>query len=508
MTAAVEGEPGTDAPLRRFFWAKWVSLAIVLVAAGVALSWRAWDARGRQALDAEVARWKQEGLPLTRDQFPRPAVRDEENGYALLTRALADADFSHPDIAGDVDNALATPWPDDVMAAAEETLTRNARMLDALRALPPRATAVWPWPKPGGVEWAPLRLGDSRRAANHLKLDAQVAAQLGDAGRLLDDARAAEAVRRYLHAGPALMPLLVADGIGALGNSIVYDYAYKLHFTGTARAKALDLIRLYLDDGDEPVQCERAFCAEVAYGMERSTGPGASRSWGARYVGPILRPMRMKNAARLLAEARAIIAAGRSGSWPTLSAASAAVASAPPPPAVRPEPAASIAATWTEDAWVNWRLYLTEYRAATARRMAAAVLACQLYAADHAGRCPPSLAVLVPAYLPAVPLDPFSPTRGPIGYRFDSTGRPFVYSVLQQGVDRVATGALAPTPATHDDWRLPMYVLFVEPPPPRGPATVPARHLALVVAARATTSPTRPPRTTPARSATTRSRPE
>lgn len=48
-------------------------------------------------------------------------------------------------------------------------------------------------------------------------------------------------------------------------------------------------------------------------------------------------------------------------------------------------------------------------------RLAAARLALQLYEADH-GELPPTLAALVPAYLPAVPTDPYSADGRPIAY--------------------------------------------------------------------------------------------
>jgi hypothetical protein len=75
----------------------------------------------------------------------------------------------------------------------------------------------------------------------------------------------------------------------------------------------------------------------------------------------------------------------------------------------------------------------TMFGALAQRRMAATALAMCLYEADH-GRRPAALAELVPAYLPAVPVDPFSPADRPICYRTDGDA-PRLYSVGLNGVD-------------------------------------------------------------------------
>jgi hypothetical protein len=77
------------------------------------------------------------------------------------------------------------------------------------------------------------------------------------------------------------------------------------------------------------------------------------------------------------------------------------------------------------------------YRALADRRMAATVLACRLFAADHDGRLPRTLEELVPAYLPAVPLDPLAAGGRPLGYvsAEKDPAKPRVYSVGPNGVD-------------------------------------------------------------------------
>jgi hypothetical protein len=73
------------------------------------------------------------------------------------------------------------------------------------------------------------------------------------------------------------------------------------------------------------------------------------------------------------------------------------------------------------------------FRCIAERRMAATSLAIRTYQQDY-GRRPASLEDLVPAYLPAVPDDPFSATGGKLGYRPEGNP-PVLYSVNLDGLD-------------------------------------------------------------------------
>jgi hypothetical protein len=99
-----------------------------------------------------------------------------------------------------------------------------------------------------------------------------------------------------------------------------------------------------------------------------------------------------------------------------------------------------------------WSLALyakAEWRQAADRRCAAIALAIRLYRADHQEAWPATLAELVPAYLPAVPDDPFAPTPSPIGYIIrkratpEGGDRPMLYFDLS---GNPATMALPPNP--------------------------------------------------------------
>lgn len=81
----------------------------------------------------------------------------------------------------------------------------------------------------------------------------------------------------------------------------------------------------------------------------------------------------------------------------------------------------------------------------TDRRAAAIWLAIRLYKADHQGALPGSLSQLVPAYLSAVPSDPFDPANGPIRY-LPKHDPPVLYSVGPNGKDDGGSERYLPYP--------------------------------------------------------------
>jgi hypothetical protein len=81
------------------------------------------------------------------------------------------------------------------------------------------------------------------------------------------------------------------------------------------------------------------------------------------------------------------------------------------------------------------RWTITHFQGLTDRRAAVIALAIRLYRFDHGGNWPRDLNELTPAYLPAIPTDPFSPTDSPFRYKPDAAGGPIIYSVGEDGVD-------------------------------------------------------------------------
>ena len=79
------------------------------------------------------------------------------------------------------------------------------------------------------------------------------------------------------------------------------------------------------------------------------------------------------------------------------------------------------------------------YRMITERRATATTLAIRPFAADHDGRLPDRLEDPLAAYLPKVPIDPFTSTAGAI--RYLAGGEPILYSVNSNGIDDAGSKA-------------------------------------------------------------------
>jgi len=119
------------------------------------------------------------------------------------------------------------------------------------------------------------------------------------------------------------------------------------------------------------------------------------------------------------------------------------------------------------------RLMDAQCRLFTQRRICATMLGLRLYTVDHQGTLPKTLDELVPAYLPSVPEDPFSPDRGPIRYKADPH-RPVIYSVGSNGRD---DGASEKPLKRHDappwDREDVVFSYFRDPPPATQPDGMP-----------------------------------
>jgi hypothetical protein len=96
--------------------------------------------------------------------------------------------------------------------------------------------------------------------------------------------------------------------------------------------------------------------------------------------------------------------------------------------------------------------------------MAAVALAIRWWSLDHDGRLPASLDELVPAYLPAIPFDPFAANGNAILYKPDPD-RPILYSVSINGTDE---GGLVTHP-NRDTWQQPDAVVHLKQQPRRQP---------------------------------------
>jgi hypothetical protein len=192
------------------------------------------------------------------------------------------------------------------------------------------------------------------------------------------------------------------------------------------------------EDGlDRDVMLRRARFIE----QQTSEGPPGVSGWQALVFHPFLTRM-----ARLqLEQFPAVIAAARE-SWPDKFATLSTLAAQDAPRANR----SALRAALTGRALNLAALSAAPSQAGlilAARRVAVATLAIERYRRAHGGALPPSLEAVVPAFMPAVPIDPFS--GRPIAFKPVGGGY-FVYSVdtnrKDDGPTLYGTGSMNPMP--------------------------------------------------------------
>ena len=117
------------------------------------------------------------------------------------------------------------------------------------------------------------------------------------------------------------------------------------------------------------------------------------------------------------------------------------------------------------------RTFTQFYEALATRRIAAVIIAVQLYRAEHGNGYPVSLAQLVPDYLPSVPIDPMAGDGRPLGYH-PNTKPAVVYSVGVNGIDDGGT-SLAPASGAASQWQMPdaVFPLEFQPAPASQPSS-------------------------------------
>ena len=472
--------PGETEPDRphppRFRWLRRITVGCAAIALALTMLRAGWgweaDRRLRRALDSIAARREPH-------RVADPFIPGEQNAATWLIRAAAAVD---PD--ADCPSSTGNTFPDD---RGSSPLWRQ--LADASVAASPRAFALarrtrafdrsaWDDPRKhsrGPSIFAPL--------PNHPLLPIHhLANTVSDAALDMhvhgDDVAALEAIRDTRHLARA-----VGTYPGGAGPTVSRNHdsiaAYKLQIIAAGlpvapegalpanpdtaipapnppvrparRGQVRLLIRELLDESEWEDDLPRGLAVEQAAKLEAG-------EWAARTT-RLLRPMVWLDLARLLDKEQAGIDAASQRSWPAartlleragrLPAPTPAInyyPSALPPPK-RPAPVDHAHLLSRSDLLGSVdRAVLMDHRVRAQRRAAALSLAAQLYRADH-GNWPPELAALAPQYLPALPLDPFSPEGAPFRYVVvrhglpDGGDRPLVYSVGENGV--VDTGDTA-----------------------------------------------------------------
>ena len=425
----------------RFRWLKRGGLAL----AGVALALLAlrliagWHADRRLMAAESSARAK--GWPVEPNELDEPILPDADNAAFYLSRAAAALKFTPAQQAA-LDRTGVGRIATADLPLLRAAVAANAKPLADVRVAAALSRASWgqTYRTPVVASMNFSHLSDQRQLAEFVGIAAGTAALDGDS---------AEAVRRVrdllrigrAQAGSMVATDLIGGSITALGTAEIEALLPNLSFGSASagggtrpatrpadRAAVLGLIALLLDD--ESPRRRTAAAVEGDRVLNSDMARILADAWA-------LRPLFLAEAAASVPRLEAVrpLALHPTG------------ASADSPALVGTPADGPFGFFQFMDSDLS-RYVLSLARVTAERRLAAAALAVRLYQFDHAGRLPPTLADLVPAYLPSVPADPFRADGGPIGYAPSFTPAPpaqpapspRVYSVGDDGADDGGAG--------------------------------------------------------------------
>lgn len=449
----------------RFGWLKRIALALaawigVLVAARLLWGWEA-DRRMR----AKIAEYRAAGEPVLIEDFQRPPIPDDENAAVLYKQAFREIAGVAPIVVTADDGTQVNVTLVDLIRYPEwleRYPTEIARLFDGhgealrlARAARARPRCDWGLPfTPPLMSAFPGPSTASQRALTRVVCGAVLVQHMRG-----QDAEAVELLRdglafsdRMNDPAQFLIGYLVALACDALVSDKVAPVSVDLRLASEdenghpdpgmpTRAQVRQLM-VELHDESGIQRCwgtafmgERAFLFDtvqvICEGRTALLSPTAIAppAWGESLVRPVLAPLWQLVGRRMLEHISNVHSAGHANAWP--------------------QGHARVDWEWAQTTtdWLQFpvpggpstllgsydRCLELHFRGLAQRRMAATALAIRLYEVDH-GRRPATLDELVPAYLPAVPVDPFTEDASPLRYLPD--GAPArLYSIGENGVD-------------------------------------------------------------------------
>ena len=446
----------------RYWWLKRAVVALALVAlALLGLRLLAGRHAARLLASAEAA-IRERGGPVVPADLDAPPLRDSENAAVYLRRAAAGIILTPAQSAAE-DN-LGTPKfsPAD-RAALRAAVMANAPPLADARVARQVPRAVWTArPRRPLFNVALPDLSPQRRLYDLLRDAAVVDMAAGDSaaalGRVADALRVGEAQMQADFLVNQLVGIGITEGAADMLRRALPDLQIEPAASPPARPasrrQVRDLIATLLDDRPITEGMARGWAGERVLMLD-AFDDVASKNW---LFAPVLR-------------GEAALAAAQYDPPQRESAHPTGAALARLAPLNRPAPGSF---GFLSDFLLNFeRPVRSAARTIGSCRLAAVALACKLYQADHGGALPPTLAALVPDYLPAVPADPFRPGGGPLGYAPDfvetpgaAVASPRVYSVGEDEQDDGGAGDVEHSWVAHSQQDVPFALGPV--PPVRG----------------------------------------
>lgn len=428
----------TEAASSLFSWrrARRHGAVVLAIALLVVILRLIWGQLAERRLDAALAEVSRTGAPVTMTALhpeldPDPA----NNAVADLLAALnaIDGTIDSPSQSNLTYNDY-PPYPPAWHTAADGAIANNARSLQLTRQARGKGKFFWP-PNALGFASNPA-LNQARNLANLLG-DAALHAQIHR-----NDLEAIERVRDVFHLADAVdhqstfVAHLVAIGIRALGTARLQLIAPQLKLPANdgrdpLRQRLRILISQLLDDAAGQENLRRGMLGERIMQIDQlRTFADGDR---------VLAPMYKLDLINFLKIDEALIASAAQPNWPAVKAQLASVypnrwGTGVSPLTKSPRPAPRLSRPFSGNTYLA-RYVETDLRGRMCWHMTAVSLAAQLYRADHNGRWPATIDALVPAYLPAVPIDPLGPTGQKMRLHI-------VKNALPNGADRVLVYAI------------------------------------------------------------------
>lgn len=425
----------------RFWWLKRLFVAAVVLLL-ILLALRLWwgheaDRRMKAAIAAAQAR----GEPVLITDFNDPAPPpDAQNAAALLKAAAASLVYTSEqrDFSDHFDPGVALNDSDRAMLAG--LVAANIQAITLTRRAATQPVVNWDvrLSRPVISTITFSSASGQRELATFFRLASIYHHLAGDDAQTVEDLRDIFRIADALeHDLPFLITHLVVVGINGAAAEQVRRVAETLNIEnsslsanaqGATRNQVRTLIKRILDEKDYAFGAVRAYQGERMMAVDaasyaRSITPDQSMPW-------ILRPVFEMNGVQLFRfDSQAAVAAAE----PNFPAAHGKL----PFLYVRGDsPLRKVAHLFTAMLLPSTdRAIETHFRGLTERRTAAIFLAARLYEIDH-GHLPARLEALVPDYLPAIPVDPFSPDHHALRY----IGTPGAQAVYSVGVDEKDDG--------------------------------------------------------------------
>lgn len=431
-------------------WGRRIGIVFLALLLALLVVFAGWARRSTRGYVEQLAAYRAAGEPTSVEELNAWAglVTPGENAVPALREAVSSFDETTEAAQRVLQSTYEwmPPLTEEEVRAIDALLKENARALELLE-----TAAGLP-----GVDWEP---DYTSPMMNQLFPDLTPQRSLASLVRWKmlwehhrgNDAEALRCARRLLFIGravdhqPTLVSHLVAISTNAMAAQGAAQVANEMRVVGNGAAggpgaatpeQVRALINEFLDERALAEGQRRSWVGERVMQIDsvnaladgRTLGPSAGVAARARL--PFIRPYFYDNGRVMTAYTTALMrATGSSADLATYRQ------KLPDQSVIKGSPRYLLASILVPSLD---RAGEQHYRVLADRRLAATVLACRWFAADHDGRLPRTLEELVPEYLPAVPIDPLAAGGKPLGYvgPDKDPDKPRVYSVGPNGIDQ------------------------------------------------------------------------